>query len=201
MAIVTDGATRDGGGGGSSFPATTNLSMGGNKLTSVGTPTANEDAATKKYVDDSVPAMDHAIVKATSSQSLTAGSWAQLTWGTVIVDSNSLTGTANQFTIQTAGVYTVSLWVGFAGSNTGRLQIAISKNKAAYSNDADGLIIASSKVSRDAAEYWALNCSGTVKCIANDIIYAYGYASSNESTSDTSCADAPFLYFSIVRTA
>ena len=51
---------------------------------------------------------EYAIVKATSSQSLTAGSWTKFTWGTVIVDSNSLTGTSNQFTIQTAGVYTVS---------------------------------------------------------------------------------------------
>jgi hypothetical protein len=55
MAIVTDGATRDGGGGGgTSFPATTDLSMGSHKLTNLATPSASTDAATKGYIDSAI---------------------------------------------------------------------------------------------------------------------------------------------------
>lgn len=199
MAIVTDGATRDGGGGGSSFPATTNLSMGGNKLTSVGTPTANGDAATKKYVDDSVPAMDHAIVKATSSQALTGGAFTKIEFGTVVVDSGDLTDTANQFTIATTGTYSVTFFVGVSSGTTSRLQAAISVNGAAFSNSGSVQTITSSKVSRSVNEYWAVSCAGIVQLTAADTVFAYLYSSDAENTSNASCADVPYAYFSIAR--
>lgn len=145
--------------------------------------------------------MDNAIVRATAGQNLTGGVWAKLSTDTVVVDSNSLTTTANQFTIATTGIYTVSLLVGFTGTTTSRLQIAISVNKPAYSNDPAGLVVASTKTSRDSGEYWALSCTGTVSLTVGDAVYAYGYSSQNESTTNTGCADAPYVYFSIVRTA
>lgn len=176
-----------------------------------GTPTAptatsgtnTTQVATTAFVQSAVGAvtMDRAIIKSTSTQALTGGSWAKLNAGTVVVDSNSLTTTADQFTIATTGVYTATLWVGFAGATSCRLQIAISVNGAAYSNNSSVLVIASSKVSRDSSEYWATSCAGTASLTAGDVVYAYGYTSQNESTSNTGCVDAPHVYFSIVRTA
>lgn len=241
MAIVTDGATRDGGGGGGgqTFPPSGDLSMGTNKLTNLKTPTANADAATKKYVDDAdalkaplasptftgTPAaptaaagtnttqiattafvktattMDYAIAKATSAQSLTGGAWNKLTFDTTVTDSNNLLGTANQFTIQTAGMYTITMFCGFAGNTSCRVQVVICVNGAPDATGSDAITISTTKASRDSAEYWALSCSGSYLFAQNDVVYAYAYVSSNESTSNTGYTRLPYVYFSIVRTA
>lgn len=171
-------------------------------------PTANAGTnttqiATTAFVQTALgnATMDHAIAKSTTAQSLTGGSWTKLQLPTVVADSNDLTDTADQFTIATTGTYTATLWVGFTGATSSRLHVAISVNKAAFSNESGGLVIASTKTPRDSAEYWALSCSGTANLTAGDKVYAYAYSAQTESTSNTECADAPHVYFTIVRTA
>lgn len=141
----------------------------------------------------------YAVMKATSSQALTGGSFTKVTFDTVIVDNDDLTDTANQFTINTTGVYSVTFFVGVSSGTQSRLQAAISVNGAAFSNSGSVQTITSSKVGRSVNEYWAVSCAGIVSLTAGDDVYAYVYSSDGENTSDASCSDVPFAYFSIAK--
>lgn len=67
-------------GGGTSFPATTDLSMGSHKLTNVTDPASNQDAATKKYVDTAVAAVPITLI---SSQTITGAGTATITFSSI----------------------------------------------------------------------------------------------------------------------
>lgn len=142
---------------------------------------------------------EYAVLRSTSSQSIAGGSLVQLTFNSVVQDTSTLTDTANQFTVPSSGMYLSTLTVGFSSSTTSRIQIAISANGAAGSNDPAVLTFAQSKDDRDANEYWPINCSGMVYLSANDEVFAYAYVSSTESTSNTTLADFPFAYFTIAK--
>lgn len=142
---------------------------------------------------------EYAIMKATTQQALSGGNFTAINFPTVLEDTSTLTDTANQFTIATAGVYSVSFFVGVSGATQSRLQAAISVNGAAFSNDGAVQTITSSKLARSVSEYWAVSCAGIVSLDEGDEVFAYLYSSDSDNTSNASCDDVPFAYFSIAK--
>jgi hypothetical protein len=108
------------------------INMNSNKITSLGAPSANSDAATKKYVDDTVGAISTSTISQGNSsvQVVDTGS------GTVTVTVDGSTAlTVNSTGVVVAGNFTVSGTTTTVNSNT----VAVADNILTLNSDTTGV--------------------------------------------------------------
>ena len=107
------------------------INMNSNKITSLGAPSANTDAATKKYVDDSV----NAISTSTISQGNSSVQVVDSGTGTVTVTVDGSTAlTVNSTGVVVAGNFTVSGTTTTVNSNT----VSVADNILTLNSDTTG---------------------------------------------------------------
>lgn len=146
------------------------VDMGSNKITSLATPTADTDAATKKYVDDSIFVPATGRMYKNSNQSISATTWTQVTWNlTDINDPSSIVNMSNnRFVVPYDGVYEVHFGLGVLSA--GEIQVAVYVNNTAPTSH----IYAFKQdlaASREATGTYKVNCS------ASDTVEIYIYSS------------------------
>jgi len=109
-------------------------SMGGNKITSLGTPTSSGDAATKNYADSVDPGAKSAVraYRNTTGQTIPSGTWQKILFNAENYDAAgnfNADGVNSNFTAPSAGYYFISAtmrWSSYSG--TGTYTLAIYKN-------------------------------------------------------------------------
>lgn len=84
------------------------MDAGGFKITNLGTPTGNADAATKLYVDDNIASGKTARFTRTTDISVTTGASGSVTFETESNDDDGWWSSGTTFTCPATGVYVIS---------------------------------------------------------------------------------------------
>lgn len=109
--------------------AAENFSMNSKKIISLADPTENQDAATKKYVDDNIPSAfgQGAKVWRSTDQTIPVGAWTAIIFNLENFDNDDMwdAGAPTRLTVKTAGIYVLTASINWRGNVNGSRYTAI----------------------------------------------------------------------------
>ncbi|MBA7547101.1 hypothetical protein ES705_39503 [subsurface metagenome] len=151
------------------------IDMDGHRIEDLPDPTADQDAATKKYHDDNLPAAPYTQgckLWRTAAQSIPDGSITNVIFDQEIYDTDGMHSTITnpeRITIKTAGIYIVTLYGYFDSNPVGCRRAYIYRN---------GFIVHQYRKSADLAQRTFANIVTIVNCPLNVYLTARVYQDS-----------------------